>query len=118
LPKPLQGAVEHVRVARVSNLVQTLQGLKKKGCWISGAEVGGKEAFEADLTGSRVIVIGSEGKGISRLLRENCDELVSLPMRGKVSSLNASVAGSVILYEVLRQRMRGTRREVRSASLD
>jgi len=102
--KTSAGAVEHVLVARVSNLVQTLQELKKKGCWVSGAEAGGKIAFEADLTGSRVIVIGSEGKGISRLLRENCDELVSLPMRGKVSSLNASVAGSVMLYEVLRQR--------------
>lgn len=102
--KTSSGAVEHVRVARVSNLVQTLQDLKKKGCWVSGAHMGGKEAFKADLTGARVIVIGSEGKGISRLLRENCDDLISLPMRGKVSSLNASVAGSVILYEVLRQR--------------
>lgn len=102
--KTSAGAVEHVRVARVSNLVQTLQDLKKKGCWVSGAQMGGQEAFNADLTGARVIVIGSEGKGISRLLRENCDELISLPMRGKVSSLNASVAGSVILYEVLRQR--------------
>lgn len=103
--KTSAGAVEHVRVARVSNLVQTLQELKKKGCWVSGAEAGGKEAFETDLTGPRVIVIGSEGKGISRLLRENCDEIVSLPMRGKVTSLNASVAGSVMLYEVLRQRI-------------
>ena len=102
--KTSAGAVEHVRVARVSNLVQTIQSLKKKGCWVSGAEAGGKNAFEADLTGPRVIVIGSEGKGISRLIRENCDELVSLPMRGKVTSLNASVAGAVLLYEVLRQR--------------
>ncbi len=102
--KTSAGAVEHVLVARVSNLVQTLKELKKKGCWVSGAEAGGKDAFEADLTGPRVIVIGSEGKGISRLLRENCDELVSLPMKGKVASLNASVAGSIMLYEVLRQR--------------
>lgn len=102
--KTSAGAVEHVAVARVSNLVQTLQELKKKGCWVSGAEAGGKDAFAADLTGPRVIVIGSEGKGISRLLRENCDEIVSLPMRGNVTSLNASVAGSVMLYEVLRQR--------------
>lgn len=115
--KTSAGAVEHVRVARVSNLVQTLQDLKKKGCWVSGAEAGGKEAFEADLTGSRVIVIGSEGKGISRLLRENCDELVSLPMRGKVSSLNASVAGSVMLYEVLRQRT-SARRDARGTKHD
>ena len=102
--KTSAGAVEHVRVARVSNLVQTLKDLKKKGCWVSGAEAGGKDAFKADLTGPRAIVIGSEGKGISRLLRENCDEIVSLPMKGKITSLNASVAGSVMLYEVLRQR--------------
>ncbi|WP_205623361.1 23S rRNA (guanosine(2251)-2'-O)-methyltransferase RlmB [Desulfosporosinus sp. HMP52] len=103
--KTSAGAVEHVKVARVSNLVQTLKDLKKAGCWVSGAEAGGTNAFKADLTGPRVIVIGSEGKGISRLLRENCDEIVSLPMRGQVSSLNASVAGSVMLYEVLRQRI-------------
>lgn len=115
--KTSAGAVEHVRVARVSNLVQTLQDLKKKGCWVSGAEAGGKEAFAADLTGARVIVIGSEGKGISRLLRENCDELVSLPMRGKVSSLNASVAGSVMLYEVLRQRI-NSKHEARGTKHD
>lgn len=102
--KTSAGAVEHVLVARVGNLVQTLQELKKRGCWVSGAEAGGKEVFRADLTGSRVIVVGSEGKGISRLLREKCDEIVSLPMKGKVSSLNASVAGSIVLYEVLRQR--------------
>lgn len=102
--KTSAGAVEHVAVARVSNLVQTLQELKKKGCWVSGAEAGGQDAFTADLTGPRVIVIGSEGKGISRLLRENCDEIVSLPMKGNVTSLNASVAGSIMLYEVLRQR--------------
>jgi len=115
--KTSAGAVEHVLVARVSNLVQTLKELKDKGCWVSGAEAGGKEVFEADLTGSRVIVIGSEGKGISRLLRENCDEIVSLPMKGKVTSLNASVAGSVMLYEVLRQRT-SSRHEARGAKHD
>ena len=102
--KTSAGAVEHVLVARVSNLVQTVQELKKRGCWITGAEAGGGNAFQADLTGARVIVVGSEGKGLSRLLRNNCDEIVSLPMKGKITSLNASVAGSVILYEVLRQR--------------
>lgn len=104
--KTSAGAVEHVLVARVGNLVQTLEELKKKGCWVSGAEAGGKEAFQADLTGARVLVIGSEGKGLSRLVRETCDEIVSFPMRGKVTSLNASVAGSVLLYEALRQRLR------------
>lgn len=103
--KTSAGAVEHVMVARVSNLVQTIKELKKRGCWVSGAEAGGRDAFKADLTGPRVIVIGSEGKGISRLLRENCDEIISLPMKGRVTSLNASVAGSIVLYEVLRQRI-------------
>ncbi|WP_040411758.1 23S rRNA (guanosine(2251)-2'-O)-methyltransferase RlmB [Desulfosporosinus sp. OT] len=110
--KTSAGAVEYVRVARVSNLVQALQELKKRGCWVSGAEAGGRGAFEADLTGARVIVIGSEGKGISRLLREKCDEIVSLPMKGQVTSLNASVAGSVMLYEVLRQRISSTSQKV------
>lgn len=110
--KTSAGAVEHVLVARVSNLVQTLQELKKQGCWVSGAEAGGKQAFEADLTGPRVIVIGNEGKGISRLLRKNCDEIVSLPMKGKVTSLNASVAGSIMLYEVLRQRASSRKHEI------
>lgn len=102
--KTSAGAVEHVLVARVGNLVQTLEVLKKAGCWVSGAEVGGTEVYSADLTGSRVVVIGSEGKGLSRLLKETCDEIVSLPMKGQVNSLNASVAGSILLYEVVRQR--------------
>lgn len=104
--KTSAGAVEHVLVARVGNLVQTLEQLKKAGCWVSGAEAGGTEVYQADLTGSRVLVIGGEGKGLSRLVRETCDDIVSLPMRGKVNSLNASVAGSVLLYEIHRQRMK------------
>lgn len=102
--KASAGAVEHVLVARVSNLVQTLKQLKKEGCWISGADAGGVEAFKADLRGPRVLVIGGEGKGLSRLIKETCDEIISLPMYGKITSLNASVAGSVLLYETLRQR--------------
>jgi 23S rRNA (guanosine2251-2'-O)-methyltransferase len=102
--KTSAGAVEHVLVARVGNLVQTLEELKKAGCWVSGAEAGGADVYSSDLTGSRVVVIGSEGKGLSRLVKETCDEIVSLPMKGKVNSLNASVAGSILLYEVLRQR--------------
>lgn len=102
--KTSAGAVEHVPVARVANLVQSLRELKEAGCWIAGAEAGGSEAFNTDLTGPRVLVIGGEGKGLSRLVRENCDEIISLPMKGKVTSLNASVAGSILLYEVLRQR--------------
>jgi len=99
------GAVEHVAVARVSNLVQTLKYLQEKGCWVSGAEAGGKELFKADLKGPRVIVIGGEDKGLGRLVRETCDEIVSIPMFGKMTSLNASVAGSIIMYEVRRQRL-------------
>lgn len=102
--KTSAGAVEHVLVARETNLVQTLETLKKAGCWIAGAEAGGTEAFATDLSGPRVLVIGSEGKGIGRLVRESCDEMVSLPMRGRINSLNASVAGSILLYEILRQR--------------
>lgn len=102
--KTSAGAFEHVLVARVSNLVQSLRELKGEGCWVSGAEAGGTDIFRADLTGPRVLVIGSEGQGMSRLVRETCDEILSIPMLGKVTSLNASVAGSVMLYEALRQR--------------
>lgn len=102
--KTSAGAVEHVLVARVGNLVQTLKELKEHGCWVSGAEKGGKDIFSADLTGPRILVVGSEGRGLSRLVKEACDEIVSIPMRGQISSLNASVAGSVLLYETLRQR--------------
>lgn len=102
--KASAGAVEHVLVARVSNLVQAIKQLKKEGCWVSGADAGGVEAFKADLRGPRVLVIGGEGKGLSRLIKETCDEIISLPMCGKITSLNASVAGSVLLYETLRQR--------------
>ncbi|MEM5816308.1 MAG: RNA methyltransferase, partial [Desulfitobacterium hafniense] len=102
--KTSAGAVEHVLVARVGNLVQTLKDLQKAGCWVSGAEAEGTEVYRSDLTGARVIVIGSEGKGLSRLVKETCDEIVSLPMKGRINSLNASVAGSILMYEVLRQR--------------
>ena len=101
------GAVEYVAVARVSNLVQTMKYLQQQGCWISGAEAGGKDIYKADLLGPRVIVIGGEDKGLGRLVRETCDEIISLPMLGRISSLNASVAGSIILYEVRRQRKQG-----------
>ncbi|AGA67960.1 rRNA methylase, putative, group 3 [Desulfitobacterium dichloroeliminans LMG P-21439] len=102
--KTSAGAIEHVLVARVGNLVQTLKDLQKAGCWVSGAEAGGTEVYRSDLTGPRVIVVGSEGKGLSRLVKETCDEIISLPMRGQINSLNASVAGSILLYEVVRQR--------------
>ncbi|MDR3288909.1 MAG: 23S rRNA (guanosine(2251)-2'-O)-methyltransferase RlmB [Peptococcaceae bacterium] len=109
--KTSAGAVEHVLVARVSNLVQTLKELKKAGCWIAGAEMDGQDIFQTDLTGPRVVVVGGEGKGLGKLVRETCDELIRLPMRGEISSLNVSAASSVILYEILRQRMTKQRPE-------
>lgn len=102
--KTSAGAVEYIPVARVANLVQTIKYLKEKGCWVSGAEAGGKEVFQTDLSGSRVLVIGGEDKGLGRLIRETCDEIVSIPMYGKISSLNAGVAASIMMYEVRRQR--------------
>jgi 23S rRNA (guanosine2251-2'-O)-methyltransferase len=100
------GAVEHLRVAQVTNLVRAMGWLKDQGVWIAGMEAlaGAQPYYEADLTGGLAVVVGSEGKGMRRLVRETCDFLVQLPMRGAVTSLNASVAGSVVLYEVLRQR--------------
>ncbi|WP_256762376.1 23S rRNA (guanosine(2251)-2'-O)-methyltransferase RlmB [Cohnella sp. WQ 127256] len=103
--KTSAGAVEYVPVARVANLVQTMEKLKAAGLWIAGADVGAKEGFyETDLTGPLAIVIGNEGQGLSRLVRERCDFILSLPMAGQINSLNASVAAGVILYEVVRQR--------------
>lgn len=110
------GAIEYVPVARVNNLVQTLNFLKEAGCWISGAEAGGKNVFLSDLTGPRVLVIGGEDKGLGRLVRETCDEIVSLPMLGKLTSLNASVAGSILMYEVRRQRLSGLSDNTRQSS--
>ncbi|TVX95664.1 23S rRNA (guanosine(2251)-2'-O)-methyltransferase RlmB [Cohnella terricola] len=103
--KTSAGAVEYVPVARVANLVQTMEKLKEAGLWIAGADVGAKEGFyESNLTGPLAIVIGNEGQGLSRLVKERCDFILSLPMVGQINSLNASVATGVILYEVVRQR--------------
>ena len=108
--KTSAGAVEYVPVARIGNVAQTIRELKKEGFWIVGADMdGASDYFEADLTGALVLVIGSEGRGISRLVRESCDVLVRIPMLGKINSLNASVAGAILMYESLRQRReRGT----------
>ncbi len=103
--KTSAGAVEHMAVARVSNLSAALKELKDAGVWIYGtAAEGVSPLWQTDLKGPICIVIGSEGDGISRLIRENCDFLVSIPMKGKVSSLNASAAAAVLIYEALRQR--------------
>ncbi|SET73192.1 23S rRNA (guanosine2251-2'-O)-methyltransferase [Natronincola peptidivorans] len=103
--KTSAGAIEYVPVAKVSNIAQTIEKLKEQGVWIAGADMGGEsDYFDADLKGAMGLVIGSEGKGISRLVKEKCDYLVKIPMVGKVASLNASVAAATLMYEIFRQR--------------
>ncbi len=102
--KASAGALEHLRIAKVTNLAVTVDELKEKGLWIFGAEAGGQSCYEQDLTCSAGIILGSEGKGISKLLRDKCDFILSIPMYGKVNSFNVSVAGGIIFSEVARQR--------------
>ena len=104
--KTSAGAVEYVPVARIGNIAQTLRKLKDKGFWVAGADMDGSQNYyEADLTGPLVLVVGSEGHGMSRLTKEQCDFIVKMPMAGKINSLNASVAGSILMYESMRQRL-------------
>ena len=104
--KTSAGAVAHVPVARVPNIPSLLKDLKKQGVWVFGtAAEGTTPLYNADLKGPAAIVIGSEGEGMTRLAAENCDFLVSIPMRGKLSSLNASAAAAILLYEAVRQRI-------------
>lgn len=98
------GAVEYVPVIQIGNIVQQLKDLKKQGFWVAGADMDGEPYTKTNLTGPLVLVIGAEGKGIGRLVKENCDIIVSLPMQGGVNSLNAAAAGAVLMYEVVRQR--------------
>ena len=108
--KTSAGAVEHLPVARVGNLAAALQQLKEAGVWVFGtAADGDRSLWEADFLGPAAIVIGSEGSGMSRLTRESCDFLLSIPLRGQVSSLNASAAAAVVLYEAVRQKSAGSR---------
>lgn len=101
------GAVEHVPTAQVTNLARTLDELKQHGLWMVGLDMAAAQEYhEVDLNIPLALVVGSEGKGLGRLVKEKCDLLVRLPMRGKVDSLNAAVAGAIVLYEVLRQRSR------------
>jgi len=102
--KTSAGAIEYVPVAKVTNIAQTIDILKEKGVWVAGAEAGGDTMYKTDLSGSMALVIGSEGEGISRLVKEKCDFLVEIPMFGDVNSLNASVAAAVLMYEVVRRR--------------
>ncbi len=100
------GATEHLRIARVTNIVRTLEQLKKSGIWVVGLEdkPEAQDYATVDLRGPLAVVVGSEGEGIRRLVRETCDFVVKLPMLGAVTSLNVAVAGSIVLYETLRQR--------------
>ena len=103
--KTSAGAVAHVPVARVPNIPSLLKDLKKQGMWVFGTAANGTtNLYDADLKGAAAIVIGSEGEGMTRLAEENCDFLVSIPMRGKLNSLNASAAAAILLYEAVRQR--------------
>ena len=103
--KTSAGAVEYLPVARVANIANTIRELKEKGVWVYGTAADADSSlYRTDLTGPSAIVIGNEGEGMSRLVRESCDVLVSIPMRGKISSLNASASAAILLYEALRQR--------------
>ena len=104
--KTSAGAVAYMPVARVPNIAALLKELKKQGVWVFGTAADGNTSlYKADLKGPAAIVIGSEGDGMSRLVAENCDFLVSIPMKGRISSLNASAAASILLYEAVRQRL-------------
>ncbi|MBI5464837.1 MAG: 23S rRNA (guanosine(2251)-2'-O)-methyltransferase RlmB [Ignavibacteriales bacterium] len=104
--KTSAGAAAHVSVARVGNVVSALEKLKGAGVWVVGLEISGaKDLYSTDLGGSIALVIGSEGKGLRRLVKETCDALVRIPMFGKVDSLNASVSGALAMYEVVRSRI-------------
>lgn len=107
--KTSAGAVEHMLVARVANINAAINELKQRGVWIFGAAAEGDTGlWNTDFKDSSAIVIGSEGEGMGRLVSENCDYLVSIPMKGNMSSLNASAAGAIMLYEAVRQRMKDT----------
>mgnify|MGYP002515891812 CR=1 FL=1 len=102
--KTSAGAAAWMKVARVSNLVDTIKQLKKENIWVFGVEADGTPYDKADLTGGVALVIGSEGFGLGRLVRENCDMILSLPMNGRINSLNASVSAGILMYEVVKHR--------------
>lgn len=99
------GALEYMKVARVTNLASTIEDLKKKNIWIYCADMDGQRWDKTDFSGGVALVIGNEGNGVGRLVKEKCDVTVSLPMLGEVNSLNASVAGGILMYEITRQRL-------------
>lgn len=99
--KASAGAVEYMRVARVTNIARLIDDIKQRGVWVYGADMNGTDYLQCDLSGACALVIGNEGKGISRLVREKCDVIVSLPMKGHINSLNASVAAGILMYHAL-----------------
>ena len=105
--KTSAGALNFTPVARVTNLVQTMEALKKEGLWFVCADMGGTRMYDLDLTGPVGLVIGSEGDGVGKLVKKNCDLVASIPMKGDIDSLNASVAAGVLAYEIVRQRLKG-----------
>lgn len=102
--KTSAGALEYMRVARVSNLVSTIEDLKQRGVWVYGADMNGESYKKIDFSGATALVIGNEGKGLGKLVREKCDVIVSLPMKGNINSLNASVAAGILMYEISSKR--------------
>ena len=103
--KTSAGALNYTPVAKVTNLTATIKELKEQGIWFVCADMGGTQMYDLDLKGPIGLVIGSEGEGVSKLVRENCDYVASIPMKGDIDSLNASVAAGVLAYEIVRQRM-------------
>lgn len=103
--KTAAGALSYIPVARVSNLPSCIEELKEKGVWVYGTDMDGEPWCQTDLKGPLALVVGSEGKGMGRLVREKCDFVLSLPLAGEINSLNASVAAGIVMYEVSRQRL-------------
>ncbi len=104
--KASAGAINYTPIVKVTNIAQTIEALKEKGMWFVCADMDGETMYDVDLTGSIGLVIGNEGKGVSRLVKEKCDFVASIPMSGDIDSLNASVATGVLAYEIVRQRMK------------
>ena len=107
--KTSAGALNYTPVAKVTNLAKTMEELKEKGIWFVCADMDGEEMYSLDLTGPIGLVIGNEGEGVSRLVKETCDFTAGIPMKGEINSLNASVAGGVLAYEIVRQRLQKAR---------
>ncbi|MBQ0067948.1 MAG: 23S rRNA (guanosine(2251)-2'-O)-methyltransferase RlmB [Phascolarctobacterium sp.] len=101
------GAVEYVPVVQIGNINLAIEELQRRGCWVVGADMSGTSYYETNLQGAVALVIGAEGKGLGRLVKEHCDVLISLPMAGGVNSLNASAAGAVLMYAIVEQRKKG-----------